>query len=81
LIDEASYRHNASAVGCVPWRRLRVLCPGEGNARREGLRDASYAAAEKTMGLEQLVALVAAIGAFSMTPHRRRHVPDRSAGQ
>jgi hypothetical protein len=31
------------------------------------LRDASYDAAEKTMGLEHLVALVAAIGAFSMT--------------
>jgi 4-carboxymuconolactone decarboxylase len=33
----------------------------------KGLSDASYAAAEKTMGLEHLVALVAAIGAFSMT--------------
>jgi hypothetical protein len=38
----------------------------------------SYAAAEKTMGLESLVMLVAAVGAFSMTciPH---HVSDRSA--
>jgi len=33
----------------------------------KGLSDASYAAAEKAMGLESLVALVAAIGAFSMT--------------
>jgi 4-carboxymuconolactone decarboxylase len=31
------------------------------------LSDASYAAAEKTMGLESLVALVAATGSFSMT--------------
>lgn len=34
---------------------------------RRNLSDASYAAAEKTMGLENLVALVGAIGAFSMT--------------
>ena len=33
----------------------------------KGLSDASYAAAEKTMGLESLVALVAATGSFSMT--------------
>ena len=44
-----------------------MLCHGEGNPRREGLRDASYAAAEKTMGLESLVTVVAAVGAFSMT--------------
>src|SRR6476659_5885699 len=33
----------------------------------KGLSDASYAAAAKTMGPEHLVALVAVIGAFSMT--------------
>ena len=33
----------------------------------KGLSDASYAAAEKTMGLESLVALIAATGSFSMT--------------
>src|SRR6476660_4029271 len=33
----------------------------------KGLSDDSYAAAEKTMGPEHLVALVAVIGAFSMT--------------
>jgi 4-carboxymuconolactone decarboxylase len=33
----------------------------------KGLSDASYAAAEKTMGLESLVALVATVGAFSTT--------------
>ena len=33
----------------------------------KGLSDDSYAAAEKTMGLESLVALVAAVGSFSMT--------------
>jgi 4-carboxymuconolactone decarboxylase len=32
-----------------------------------GLSDATYAAAEKTMGLESLVALVAGTGTFSMT--------------
>ena len=32
-----------------------------------GLSDATYAAAEKTMGLESLVALVASTGSFSMT--------------
>jgi 4-carboxymuconolactone decarboxylase len=32
-----------------------------------GLSDATYAAAEKTMGLEDLVALVATTGSFSMT--------------
>jgi len=33
----------------------------------KGLSDQTYAAAEKTMGLESLVALVASIGSFSMT--------------
>ena len=33
----------------------------------KGLSDETYAAAEKTMGLESLVALVAATGSFSMT--------------
>jgi 4-carboxymuconolactone decarboxylase len=33
----------------------------------KGLSDASYAAAEKTMGLESLVALVATTGSFSTT--------------
>jgi len=33
----------------------------------KGLSDDSYAAAEKTMGLESLVALVATVGSFSMT--------------
>jgi 4-carboxymuconolactone decarboxylase len=34
---------------------------------KKGLSDATYAAAEKTMGLESLVALVATTGSFSMT--------------
>jgi 4-carboxymuconolactone decarboxylase len=34
---------------------------------RKGLSDETYAAAEKTMGLESFVALVASIGSFSMT--------------
>ena len=33
----------------------------------KGLREASYAAAEKTLGLEHLVALVATVGSFSVT--------------
>ena len=33
----------------------------------KGLSDQTYAAAEKTMGLEGLVALVASTGSFSMT--------------
>ena len=33
----------------------------------KGLSDATYAAAEKTMGLEAMVMLVAAVGSFSMT--------------
>ena len=33
----------------------------------KGLSDASYAAAEKSLGLEHLVALVATVGSFSMT--------------
>ena len=33
----------------------------------KGLSDETYAAAEKTMGLEHLVALVATTGSFSMT--------------
>ena len=33
----------------------------------KGLTEATYAAAEKTMGLESLVALVASTGSFSMT--------------
>ena len=33
----------------------------------KGLSDESYAAAEKTVGLESLVALIATIGSFSMT--------------
>ena len=34
---------------------------------RKGLSDETYIAAEKTMGLESLVALIASIGSFSMT--------------
>ena len=33
----------------------------------KGLSDKAYAAAEKTMGLEGMVALVATTGSFSMT--------------
>jgi hypothetical protein len=40
---------------------------GRGARASKGLSDETYTAAEKTMGLESLVALVASIGSFSMT--------------
>jgi hypothetical protein len=48
----------AKAASALPWRR---------KSSPRSASDASYAAAEKTMGLESLVTLVAAVGAFSMT--------------
>ena len=47
----------------------------------KGLSDETYAAAEKTMGLEALVALVASIGSFSMTCMTGKHLRDRAAGR
>ena len=41
----------------------------------KGLSDATYAAAEKTMGLESLVALVASTGSFSVSGVRRALEP------
>ncbi len=46
--------------------RMCFAVAGEVLANK-GLSDASYAAAEKTMGLESLVALVATVGSFSTT--------------
>jgi 4-carboxymuconolactone decarboxylase len=46
--------------------RICYVVAGEILAHK-GLSDATYAAAEKTMGLESLVSLVALIGSFSMT--------------
>jgi 4-carboxymuconolactone decarboxylase len=46
--------------------RMCFTVAGEMLARK-GLSDETYAAAERTMGLEGLVALVAAVGSFSMT--------------
>ena len=43
----------------LPWRSEFLA--------NKGVSDATYAAAEKAMGLESLVALVASIGSFSMT--------------
>ena len=61
-------------------RRQRAQAPDLADARErtcfvvarellanKGLSDQTYAAAEKTMGLEGLVALVASTGSFSMT--------------
>ena len=47
----------------------------------KGLGDATYAAAEKTMGLESLVALVASIGSFSMTCMTAGTFRHRTAGR
>ena len=49
-----------------PRERTCFVVAGEMLANK-GLNEATYAAAEKTMGLESLVALVAAVGSFSMT--------------
>jgi hypothetical protein len=46
----------------------------------KGLSDETYAAGEKTMGLESVVALVASIGSFSMTCMTANHFRHRSAG-
>jgi len=47
--------------------RAHLLGRGARTARKKGLSDETYTAAEKTMGLESPVALVASIGSFSMT--------------
>ena len=59
---------NARKVPNLPDAREKTChtVPGEILANRS-LSDATYAAAEKTMGLESLVALVATTGSFSMT--------------
>src|ERR1700739_793682 len=51
----------ADAVERACWSVARELLASK------GLSDEAYAAAEKTVGLEGLVALVASIGSFSMT--------------
>ncbi len=48
------------ASKCASWWRAKLLAD-------KGLSDETYAAAEKTMGLASLVALVATTGSFSMT--------------
>jgi 4-carboxymuconolactone decarboxylase len=59
---------NARRTPSLPDARERTcfVVAGEILARK-GLSDETYAAAEKTMGLESLVALVAATGSFSMS--------------
>ncbi|MGH6674175.1 MAG: carboxymuconolactone decarboxylase family protein [Xanthobacteraceae bacterium] len=48
-------------------RELTCFTVARGLLANKGLSDATYATAEKTLGLESLVALVAGIGSFSMT--------------
>ena len=59
---------NARQAPSLPDQREKTCytVTGEILANR-GLSDATYAAAEKTMGLESLVALVANVGSFTMT--------------
>ena len=68
-IDQATIDAiNARKAPSLPDARERTcfVVAGEMLASK-GLGDETYAAAEKTMGLESLVALVAAVGSFSMT--------------
>jgi 4-carboxymuconolactone decarboxylase len=59
---------NARRAPSLPDARERTCFTVAGELlANKGLSDATYAAAEKTMGLESLVALVAATGSFSMT--------------
>lgn len=59
---------NARKTPNLPDARERTCFAVAGELlANKGLSDASYAAAEKTMGLEALVALVASTGSFSMT--------------
>ena len=64
VIDAINARRNPSLADAREHTCLVV--PRELLASK-GLSDETYAAAEKTMGLESLVALVASIGSFSMT--------------
>ena len=59
---------NARKAPNLPDAREKTcyLVPSELLANK-GLSDATYAAAEKTLGLESLVALIATTGSFSMT--------------
>jgi 4-carboxymuconolactone decarboxylase len=59
---------NARRTPSLPDARERTcFVVASGLLANKGLSDETYAAAEKTMGLESLVALVAATGSFSMT--------------
>jgi hypothetical protein len=53
--------------GLVDEREHTCLVVARELLARKSLGDDTYSAAEKTMGLESLVALVASIGSFSMT--------------
>ena len=53
--------------GLVNAREHTCLVVARELLARKSLGDETYSAAEKTMGLESLVALVASIGSFSMT--------------
>src|SRR5215471_14376151 len=59
---------NARKSPCLTDARERTCFAVAGEVlANKGLSDESYAAAEKTMGLESLVALVASTGSFTMT--------------
>src|SRR5262249_20642887 len=64
VIDAVNARKTPSLVDA---RERTCFAVAREILANKGLSDESYAAAEKTMGLESLVALVAAVGSFSMT--------------
>ena len=64
VIDAINARRNPSLADA---REHTCLVVARELLARKSLSNETYSAAEKTMGLESLVALVASIGSFSMT--------------
>ena len=64
VIDAINARKTPSLADA---RERTCLAVAKEILANKGLSDDSYAAAEKTVGLESLVALVATVGSFSMT--------------
>ena len=64
VIDAINARRNPSLADA---REHTCLVASRELLARKSLSNETYSAAEKTMGLESLVALVASIGSFSMT--------------
>ena len=67
VIDAINARKTRSGQGRASGPARSELVVARELLANKGLSDETYAAAEKTMGLEGLVALVATTGSFSMT--------------